>query len=221
MQYPHSRRTSETGRSRRFSLLPSSFSFRNFSSGRAETPEEASQIPRTVDPRGQQRPVAGPVQSRTRASTYGTPEMGMVSEGPGEDISSGPGPGNYESHINQQFATLGSQFGHEPQGLYGGVSSEHVQHDAEDQHSGNHYTYQSTPNYYDDYNGTYDSLPRQSMQAGRSARGPGVLQKNNRKFADAYEYERDSSHHSGSSGAARKVMDFFRRRAKSRADDDR
>jgi protein-serine/threonine kinase len=58
------------------------------------------------------------------------------------------------------------------------------------------------------------------MQAGRLGRGPNVLQKNNRKFADAYEYERDSSHHSGSSGAARKVMDFFRRRAKSRAGGD-
>jgi hypothetical protein len=37
---------------------------------------------------------------------------------------------------------------------------------------------------------------RQSMQVGRLGRGPGVLQKNHRKFADAYEYERDGSHHS-------------------------
>jgi protein-serine/threonine kinase len=135
--------------------------------------------------------------------------MGMVSEGPGEDISTNE-PVSYEAQIEQQFAVLGSQFNDQ------GVSSENVHRD---QYSGNHYTYQSTPTYYDDYNSGYDSLPRQSMQAGRSGRGPGVLQKNNRKFADAYEYERDPSHHSGSSGAARKVMDFFRRRAKSRAGD--
>lgn len=61
-------------------------------------------------------------------------------------------------------------------------------------------------------------------QAGRG-NGRGVLQKNNRKFADAYEQDPNSSYgvsHSdsaGSSGAARKVMDFFRRRGKARGDD--
>ncbi|KAL9000196.1 MAG: hypothetical protein Q9169_001098 [Polycauliona sp. 2 TL-2023] len=63
-------------------------------------------------------------------------------------------------------------------------------------------------------------------QAGRSARGPAVLQKNNRKFADAYEQEQEPGYgvggqHAGSSGAARRVMDFFRRRGKARAGDDR
>lgn len=57
-----------------------------------------------------------------------------------------------------------------------------------------------------------------------SRNGRGVLQKNNRKFADAYEQEPGygSSHqHGGSSGAARKVMDFFRRRGRARESDDR
>ena len=55
--------------------------------------------------------------------------------------------------------------------------------------------------------------------------GRGVLQKNNRKFADAYEQDQNNgwgqSHndHAGSSGAARKVMDFFRRRGKDRGGD--
>lgn len=55
-----------------------------------------------------------------------------------------------------------------------------------------------------------------------SRSGRGVLQKNNRKFTDAYEQEQDqgygAAHHNnaGSSGAARKVMDFFRRRGKAR-----
>lgn len=58
---------------------------------------------------------------------------------------------------------------------------------------------------------------------GRSgSSGRGVLQKNNRKFADAYEPDQGNSwgpahnDHAGSSGAARKVMDFFRRRGKDR-----
>ncbi|KAI9815814.1 MAG: hypothetical protein M1832_005228 [Thelocarpon impressellum] len=60
----------------------------------------------------------------------------------------------------------------------------------------------------------------------RAGRGPGVLQKSNRKFVDAYEQEPErrfasGNHNSGSSGAARKVMDFFRRRGKARVGDDR
>jgi protein-serine/threonine kinase len=145
--------------------------------------------------------------------------MGMVSEGPAEETfeRKNSDPLSYEAQIDQQFAQLGNRFD-ETQDSFGAISTEQV-HQNDDGYSGHNYTYSSKPNYYDDYNGTYDSMPRQSMQTGR--RGPSVLQKNHRKFADAYEYERDGSHHSGSSGAARKVMDFFRRRAKSRAGDDR
>jgi len=54
--------------------------------------------------------------------------------------------------------------------------------------------------------------------------GRGVLTKNNRRFADAYEQDQGNgygpthSDHAGSSGAARKVMDFFRRRGKDRTE---
>ncbi|KAJ5359347.1 uncharacterized protein N7496_011760 [Penicillium cataractarum] len=223
MQYSHSRKASQAGegRARRFSLLPSSFSFRNFSSGRDQTTEEMSQTPRTMEPIGPQRPATGPAQSRPRATSYGTQEaMGMVTEGPAEETfeNKDSEPLSYEAQIDQQFAELGNRFD-QTQDSFGAISSEQVYPNNEDGYSGHNYTYSSKPNYYDDYNGTYDSMPRQSMQTGR--RGPNVLQKSNRKFADAYEYERDGSHHSGSSGAARKVMDFFRRRAKSRAGDDR
>jgi len=56
-------------------------------------------------------------------------------------------------------------------------------------------------------------------------KGRGVLQKNNRRFTDAYEQEPNNGYgpahvdNAGSSGAARKVMDFFRRRGKARGDD--
>ena len=66
-----------------------------------------------------------------------------------------------------------------------------------------------------------DEAPRALAQQSRNGRGPGVLQKNNRKFADAYDQDHDPGHHAGSSGAAKRVMDFFRRRGKARAGDDR
>lgn len=52
--------------------------------------------------------------------------------------------------------------------------------------------------------------------SGDRERGTNMLQGNRRKFADAYESERGPAAHSGSSGAAKRVMDFFRRKGKAR-----
>ncbi|CAG8980819.1 hypothetical protein HYALB_00003746 [Hymenoscyphus albidus] len=78
-------------------------------------------------------------------------------------------------------------------------------------------TYPQAPQTYPDYDS--DRRPGNSRANSR-----GVLQKPNRKFAEAYEpvqnYGYGPTHtndHAGSSGAARKVMDFFRRRGKDRA----
>lgn len=70
------------------------------------------------------------------------------------------------------------------------------------------------------YDHQFENGSRPSMQAGRPPRN-NILQKGHRKFADAYEFEQAPSHTSGSSGAARKVMDFFRRRGKARAGEER
>ncbi|TVY60895.1 Fatty acyl-CoA synthetase and RNA processing-associated kinase [Lachnellula suecica] len=70
---------------------------------------------------------------------------------------------------------------------------------------------------FNDYEG--ESARRQTNSRGN---GRGVLQKNNRKFTEAYEQDPGNGYgpthvdHAGSSGAARKVMDFFRRRGKDR-----
>ncbi|KAI1772083.1 hypothetical protein F4818DRAFT_187608 [Hypoxylon cercidicola] len=64
------------------------------------------------------------------------------------------------------------------------------------------------------YQSGYDSDQYDGRQSGRSNR---VLQKN-RRFVDAYdgeEYGRPHDH-AGSSGAAKRVMDFFRRRGRAR-----
>lgn len=202
----------QDGRPRRFSLLPPSFSLKGFSSGNKEVPNEESQMvqgndsARTLDSHGQPRPsTGGPAPNPNRRMSYGTYDSsGAGQEGSGADSTSQIDPMNYEAQIDRQFAELhGRQHGpyqHEP---YSNPSVEQG--------------YQSrtqTPTFQEGYNSTTEDIPK----VGRSGR---VLQKNNRKFADAYEYERDLSHHSGSSGAARKVMDFFRRRGKARVGDDR
>ena len=69
------------------------------------------------------------------------------------------------------------------------------------------------------FNSHEEEPSRISLQQGRIGR-PGVLQKNNRRFADAYEQD-GSGHHAGTSGAARRVMDFFRRRGRAIAGEER
>ena len=62
---------------------------------------------------------------------------------------------------------------------------------------------------------------RPTTQQSKNPRGPGVLQKTNRKFADAYDQDQEGGgvHHAGTSGAAKRVMDFFRRRGRARAEE--
>ncbi|OGM43693.1 putative serine/threonine protein kinase (Kin4) [Aspergillus bombycis] len=224
MQYGSNRKTSETGgesRPRRFSLLPASFSLKGLSSSRSQTPDEESQADRSTDNRAPQKPSTGELRPRARATSHGTHDaIGVMPEGaPADEVFVQDEPVNYQARIDEQFAVLhGTQsVTYQPTSY----SAEQVYQNDNDHYYRNQYANHSTPNYYEEYNGPYDSAPRQSTSAARPTRGASVLQKNHRKFADAYEYERDSSHHSGSSGAARKVMDFFRRRAKSRAGDDR
>ena len=71
--------------------------------------------------------------------------------------------------------------------------------------------------------GSQQEERRPSTQQTRTGR---VLQKHHRRFADAYEHEPErglgaGGSHAGSSGAAKRVMDFFRRRGKARMGEDR
>ncbi|PIG83178.1 serine/threonine protein kinase (Kin4) [Aspergillus arachidicola] len=210
MQYGSNRKTSETGgesRPRRFSLLPASFSLKGLSSSRSQTPDEESQVDRSTDNRAQPKPSTGELRPRARATSHGTQDViGVMPEGaPADEVFVQDEPINYQARIDEQFAVLhGTQSATYQPTSY---SAEQVYQNDNDHYYRNQYANHSTPNYYEEYNGPYDSAPRQSTSVSRPTRGASVLQKNHRKFADAYEYERDSSHHSGSSGAARKVMD--------------
>ncbi|KAL3436673.1 hypothetical protein BDV09DRAFT_43364 [Aspergillus tetrazonus] len=219
------RKASEAGgenRTRRFSLLPPSFSLKGISSSsRSQTPDEESKADRFSDNRVSQRPSTGPIRTRVRATSYGAHDTiaSAATDGPSDDVIVHDEPVNYQARIDQQFAALHSNNSETYQpSPYGTVSAEQVHQNDNEHYYRNNYANHSTPNYYDEYNGVHDNASGASLQTGRSSNRPGVLQKNHRRFADAYENE---SHHSGSSGAARKVMDFFRRRAKSRVGDER
>ncbi|PLB39936.1 putative serine/threonine protein kinase (Kin4) [Aspergillus candidus] len=225
----YGRKTSEAGsdsRPRRFSLLPPSFSLKGLSSSRSQTPDEDPHAEQPPDHRLQQPPSTGAIRPRARATSYATPDaMSSSPEGaPADEVVDQDEPLNDPSRIEQHISELHGMPSSTYQPTYNSASAEQVYPNHEHDHYYRHrYANHSTPSYYDDYNGPgpYSATPRQSTQTGRSGRGSGVLHKNHRKFADAYEYERDLSHQPGSSGAARKVMDFFRRRAKSRVGDDR
>ncbi|KAH7156357.1 hypothetical protein EDB81DRAFT_388128 [Dactylonectria macrodidyma] len=60
----------------------------------------------------------------------------------------------------------------------------------------------------------YDGRPVGSSRGNR-----GVLHKNHKRFTDAYEQD-EYRGHEGSSGAAKRVMDFFRRRGKARGGEE-
>lgn len=214
-QYGSNRNEGAENRPRRFSLLPPSFSLKNFSSSsRSQTPDEETQAARAMETRSHQRPSTGISRPRPRATTYGTPDnMAMVSEGPSEEPIVHEEPANYQPHDNQY--SMQPNYQTTP---YSSASAEQVYSNDQSHYARHPQANQSAPNYYGEYE-SHESSARPSMQVSRAGR-PGVLQKN-RKFADAYEYERDVPYQAGSSGAARKVMDFFRRRAKSRAGDER
>lgn len=202
--------STQESRPRRFSLLPASFSLKSFTGNKEQQYD---------------------VEQQPQMSRYASRENSTRGQdGPSDYVSESEPPApqfnamDYSTQIEQQFATLQNPQGHvynpDPysEGTGQHFNQNSLQHpdDRQQQYSGQH-----TTAYTDGYNGNnYDNGSRQSMQTGRSARGS-VLQKNNRRLAEAYDYEKDTSHHSGSSGAARKVMDFFRRRGKARGGDDR
>ncbi|PGH28177.1 CAMK/CAMKL/KIN4 protein kinase [Polytolypa hystricis UAMH7299] len=231
---------SNESRPRRFSLLPPSFSLKSFSSSSKEpTPTTESYVTQVDDfiQTGNQGP-----QRRQIPSAPATAASVEPSRNPNLATSDGTqgsirpqdeqslGQMDYAAHIDQQFAALHAtpqqyQYEQHPapshagdQGYYQSDSNVSASN-YNPQHQQHGYGDELRSGFSEGYSSDFHNSSRQSIQTGRSHRGNTVLQKPNRKFADAYEYEK--AHHSGSSGAARKVMDFFRRRGKARTGEDR
>lgn len=226
MSYGFNRRQGDSGpdsRPRRLSLLAASLSLKGFTSGtrdqKSQSEPQMSQIQDFGGPiysHEQKRPSTGPtVLNRTTGyGTYGDSTAGQGARNQTPEMQTEEM--SYEAQIDRQFATL-----HENQHgfQFDPFTSQPLDHGLPQNDSHQQINDQYAGPYPEGFNAALDDRqPRQSMQSGRPPRGS-VLQKNNRKFAD-YEYG-DTSHHSGSSGPARKVMDFFRRRGKARAGDDR
>jgi protein-serine/threonine kinase len=219
---------------RRFSLIPPSMSFKGMMGGAKDQGDPESPVPQPGDfpqppnSRGQSRP---PTSQHPPMNSY--------------DLQQGVYPGN-DGQFDQQRPVKVNNFSRPPQqyqqnqktssqaqnDVYGGTgvyapTSQYIQHQERSYLSGPTPPVESEarrPNqgqaqYPEGFN-EYDR-PRPSMQQGRQGKGPAVLQKPNRKFVDVYTNEQGPTHHEGSSGPAKKVMDFFRRRGRARVDDYR
>ena len=220
---------------RRFSLLPASFSFKSFAStGSGKDQVDMRPTSERRQSSGLQQAPASRGQSRPQTMAYGRGQSGSNNFGQEENMPGGydgqrdrtrdnpaqPGRRNEPASGNVQSNQYGSsQYYSQPE-LY--PPSKPPQ-------PGQSYLGTPTeseislgprrerPLYPQGFNSNEEEPPRNSMQQSRSGR-PGVLQKSNRRFADAYEQE-GRGHHGG--GSARRVMDFFRRIGKARTGEER
>ena len=206
---------------RRFSLIPASFSFKSLTGGGAK--DQGSETPRHYQDQKQSTPTQSSSHALGRESYDGhrydgsrdvqrnisAPALNQYDNEPRsaplqqDRFASAP----YSSSTSQALAPGNS--------YYIGESSPATESDF----TINRVHLGSQPRYPPGFN-DYDEEPqlRTSLQQSRTTR---VLHKPNRKFTDAWEADQDPGHHSGSSGAAKRVMDFFRRRGKARGGDDR
>ena len=230
---------------RRFSLLPASFSLKSLTS--TGSGKDASNEMRPASERRQSGNVqsghSDRAQSRPQTMAYSRGQSGANNYGQEENLPAGfdgSRDGSRDSPAQQtrrkdvpsrggqqsEYGSLQTEIPHDPypasQSLQPGQS--YLATPTESQISINNR--RERPVYPQGFNEYEEEPGGPSVHPSRSGRGPNVLQKNNRKFADAYEQDADPSygvggHHAGTSGAARRVMDFFRRRGKARTGDER
>ena len=209
---------------RRFSLLPASFSFKGLSVGSKDSGYESSRpmsqrkqsVSQQQDPR-----VVVHGQQRSRTNSDASVPVYDGTRDRNRNTSAPPGRWMDAPARNAQVPEPTTRWTSQPGNMQNGALppghsyyiNESVAH-TESEVSVNQS--QNRPRYPQGFD-SHEEEPRPSMQQSRNGRG--VLQKPNRKFGDVYDQE--TGHHSGSTGAAKRVMDFFRRRGKSRAGDDR
>ena len=212
----------EKRNSRRFSIIPASFSFRSFStSGSGKDLSEFRPASERRPSNFAQTAPGSRTQSRpqTVAYTRGQSQAQQFDgEDPIEERDRNQGrnqqPQYRSPRNNDQRDFLPPPKFQQPGASFLGTptESEISLQPRQQRQSDHHPVY--PPGFGDDL---YEEPPRTSMQQPRPARGPAVLQKTNRKFTDAYEDQGPGEGgHAGSSGAARRVMDFFRRRGRAR-----
>ena len=232
---------------RRFSLLQASMSLKGMMGGTrddGEDPEspvpQPGDFPQPPSGRAQSRPTTGQqtMNSYERQDDAAVGNDGQFDQprpAPVNNFSRPPQHQQRPSQMQNDMYGAANQHQHRPSqpqnDVYGGTgvyapTSQYLQQQERSYLTGptppveseQRQPNQGRPLYPEGFN-SYDQ-PRPSMQQGRQGK-PAVLQKTNRKFVDAYNNEQGPTHHEGSSGPARKVMDFFRRRGRARTEDYR
>lgn len=197
---------------RRFSLLPASFSLKAIGLGK-----DYGTPPSDTDSRSDlpiQNPRGDPPRSFTAHGGAGgsTPFFDAPNNGNPRQVSSSSAPSHHQRYASVQldnrrpnaippYLQTGSHLNS------GSESSVEMRRPPTEPQLGQY------------QHGFSESEGYDGRRVGDNQRNPGVLQKGNRKFADAYE--EDYRGHEGSSGAAKRVMDFFRRRGKARGGEER
>lgn len=225
-----SQTTSQQDKPRRFSLLPTSFSLKSIGIGKdygtavlAPSDSRDSQgnyldQPNPEFAQPQTRNISGPSAPYTADGSYDRTRDSPLLDRRATSTSSPPQPQRYTTQ-----PITDPRSGAPPQFLPPlNFRQDQSALTTESESSLNDLT-NRRGQYPPGFNDYEDRRPAPSGRTNSSGRG--VLTKNNRKFADAYEPDQGNgwgpthTDHAGSSGAARKVMDFFRRRGKDRGGD--
>ena len=233
---------SKPEKTRRFSLLPASFSFKSFTSA-GSGKEGSAEFRPTSERRQENARSRAPSRPQTMAYSKGHSDTFDFSQGPSEEQLDRQGrrthepqgaPSQKDNYSRRGSATVPKQEQYTsryrsppenyPPSTQQNLGPPYLTDPSESQTSlPNRQQFQ--PMYPPGFGSEdQDSHPRPSVQQTRQTRGPAVLTKDRRRFADAYEQEPEpgagGGHHAGSTGAAKRVMDFFRRRGKARTGND-
>lgn len=197
---------------RRFSLLPASFSLKSIGLGK-----DYSETPPTDMGSQQDLPIQAPRVDLPRSVT--APEDARGSSPFFDNMYDNNAPpqerANASPVYHQRYRSDGRRPNAVPQYMQTGS---HFNSASESSVEMRRPPTEPQPGSY--RHGFADSEGDDGRRLGTSRGNRGVLQKNHKRFTDAYD-QSDYRGHEGSSGAAKRVMDFFRRRGKARGGDDR
>ena len=228
---------SRESKPRRFSLLPASFSLRNFTGGGGGSSSKGQ------DSSDHSRAAPPSAHSHAPSASYAPRESMDIGPAGGGRRATNPAPPSQLSRSYDPPRGYASPSGRAGPGYaVGGGDAAAPSYDADaggyrpssSRRPAPGHPHEQTPVYPPGARDFEDAPPPPPRTAGSYAsppptgdggrgRGPRVLHKPNRRFADAWESggAQGEGQHAGTSGAAKRVMDFFRRRGKARNGDDR
>lgn len=222
--------STETGKQRRYSLLPASFSLKSIGIGKDNQSYESQAYDSQQD---FDEPGSGGRVQRSRSQMRGgsSSRDSPVLHNRRNQSAAGP-PSAHQRYSGQDSPPIFAQMTGANSTAYTSQSRDFDAPLRQTETQSTTYqstpppqtleqqSYQSQPRYPSGFNDYEPAERRQAASAGNGAQKPQKLQKGGRRFEDAYESQNQEygvgRQNAGSSGAARKVMDFFRRRGRDR-----